>query len=179
MISKGVTSEIDSIITLTKECGKNLRDNGIDQWDENYPDLKSIENDIQTQTLFTYKIKNKIVGIIVLNETQDEEYKEIDWITPKDSKNIIIHRLAVLPSYQGRGIAKRIMDFAEEFAIKKKYDSIRLDTFSQNQRNQKFYLNRGYHELGTVYLKYKKDYPYICYEILTQELYINKSILIE
>ena len=170
MISKGLASEIDSIIALTKACGENLRDNGIDQWDENYPDLKSIENDIITQTLFTYKVKNKIVGIVVLNEIQDEEYKEIDWITPKDSKNIIIHRLAVLPNYQGRGIAKKIMDFAEEFAIKNKYDSVRLDTFSQNPRNQKFYLNRGYHKLGTVYLKYKKDYPYICYEILIQEL---------
>lgn len=170
MIERGIISEVDSIIALTKACGKNLRDNGIDQWDENYPDLESITNDINTGTLFTYKMEEEIVGIVVLNEIQDEEYAEINWRTPLDSKNLVIHRLAVSPKHQGQGIARKIMDFAENFAVENKYDSIRLDTFSQNPRNQKFYLNRGYQELGSVFLKYKKEHPYICYDILTKEL---------
>ena len=171
MIEKGKSSEINLIIALTKACAKDLHNNGINQWDENYPNLESITNDIQTGTLFTYKLGNEIVGIVVLNETQDEEYREINWRTPLDSKNIIVHRLAVLPGHQGKGIARKIMDFAEEFAVKNNYDSIRLDTFSQNPRNQKFYLNRGYLELGSVYLKYKKEHPYICYEMLITDLH--------
>lgn len=170
MIEPGKISEIETIIALTRACGKHLRENGIDQWDENYPDLESIKKDIQTKTLFTYKVKDEIVGIVVLNETQDKEYAEINWRTPLDSKNIVVHRLAVLPNYQGQGIARKIMNFAEEFAVKNKYDSIRLDTFSQNPRNQNFYLKRGYTELGSVFLKYKKEHPYICYEALTNEL---------
>ena len=51
MIEKGKSSEINSILAITKACAKNLRDNGIDQWDENYPDLESITNDIQIETL--------------------------------------------------------------------------------------------------------------------------------
>lgn len=170
MIEPGKISEIETIIALTRACGKHLRENGIDQWDENYPDLESIKNDIQTNTLFTFKVENEIVGIVVLNETQDEEYVEINWRTPLDSKNIVVHRLAVSPNHQGQGIARKIMNFAEEFAVKNKYDSIRLDTFSQNPRNQNFYLKRGYTELGSVFLKYKKEHPYICYEVLTNEL---------
>ena len=171
MLEKGKVTEIESIITLTKSCGKHLRDNGIDQWDENYPDLKSIMSDIKTETLFTYKINNELVGIVVLNEIQDPEYAEINWRTPIDSKNLVVHRLAVSPNHQGKGIARKIMDFAEQFAVKNNYDSIRLDTFSQNHRNQKFYLNRGYKELGPVFLSYKKDHPYICYDMLTNELH--------
>ncbi|MDG1147729.1 MAG: GNAT family N-acetyltransferase [Crocinitomicaceae bacterium] len=170
MIGKGTYSEINSIISLIKACGKNLRDNGIDQWDESYPSIENITNDIQTETLFTYKIESEIVGVVVLNEMQDEEYAEINWLTPFDSKNIVIHRLAVSPPYQGRGIARKIMEFAEEFALNNNYCSIRLDTFSQNLRNQKFYANRGYVELGSVHLKYKKDHPYICYEMLTENI---------
>jgi len=145
-----------------------MRENGIDQWDENYPDRVSIENDLTTKTLFAYREENEILGIVVLNENQDEEYAEINWSTADSDRNIVVHRLAVHPTHQGKGIARKIMDFAEQFAEEQKYDAIRLDTFSQNPRNQRFYTNRGYTDLGPVYLKYKKDHPYFCYELILQ-----------
>jgi ribosomal protein S18 acetylase RimI-like enzyme len=166
MINTGSISEIDEIIALTKTCGKHMRDNGIDQWDEHYPDRGSIEADLKTKTLFVYKEGKNIVGIIVLNEHQDEEYQQVKWSTSEKSKNLVVHRLAVLPSHQGKGLARKLMDFAENFAKEKNYDAIRLDTFSLNPRNQKFYNIRGYTNLGPVYLKYKKDHPYFCYELL-------------
>lgn len=168
MISNGKSYEVDAIIALTKACGKHLRDNGIDQWDENYPDRASIERDIETQTLFAYREGESIVGIVVLNEFQDEEYNEINWLTDERSRNLVVHRLAVDPIHQGKGIARALMDFAEQHAAEQHYDSIRLDTFSQNPRNQQFYKRRGYTELGAVFLKYKKEHPYFCYELLLQ-----------
>ena len=166
MISKGELHELDAILALTKACGKHMRDNGIDQWDENYPDRESLLNDLNSETLFAYREDGVVMGIVVLNESQDEEYAEIDWSTSDTDRNIVVHRLAVQPDQQGKGIARKIMDFAEEHARNQNYDAIRLDTFSQNPRNQKFYTNRGYTDLGPVYLKYKKDHPYYCYELI-------------
>lgn len=60
------------------------------------------------------------------------------------------------------------MDFAEQWARDNHYDAIRLGAFSQNPRNQRFYLNRGYTDLEPVYLKYKKDHPYYCYASLLE-----------
>lgn len=166
MISKGKLHELDAILALTKACGKHMRDNEIDQWDENYPDRKSILNDLETETLFVYREDDEVLGIVVLNESQDEEYGELNWSTSMTDRNIVVHRLAVHPDRQGKGLARKLMDFAEKWAKENKYDAIRLDTFSQNPRNQKFYTNRGYADLGSVYLKYKKDHPYYCYELL-------------
>ena len=166
MISLGEIHEIDEIIALTKACGLNLRQNGIDQWDENYPDRNSIQLDLETRTLFTYREGIEILGIVVLNERQDEEYSGINWSTSEAAKNLVVHRLAVRPDQQGKGIAKKLMDFSEKYALEKGYASIRLDTYSQNPRNQRFYINRGYTDLGPVYLKYKKAHPYYCYELL-------------
>ncbi len=166
MISLGLPHEIDEIIALTKRCGKHMRDHGIDQWDEEYPDRGNIENDLKTKTLFAYRDGTEIRGIVVLNEAQDDEYAEINWLTDSSSRNLVVHRLAVDPVFQGQGIAQKLMDHAEKYAGEQNYDSIRLDTFSQNHRNQRFYANRGYKNLGSVYLKYKKEHPYICYEIL-------------
>ena len=166
LISLGQTFEIEEILELTHACGQHMRDHGIDQWDESYPNQEVILQDLKTQTLFTYRENNEILGIIVLNEQQDEEYSQINWSTSKTDRNIVVHRLAVKPSEQKRGIARRLMDFAEKWSRDNLYDAIRLDTFSQNLRNQRFYLKRGYTDLGSVYLKYKKDDPYYCYELL-------------
>ena len=166
MISMGKMAEIDAIVQLTKDCGKHMRDNGIDQWDEDYPDRTVIMNDLDTETLFAYREKGNVIGIIVLNESQDEEYEEINWSTSEDDRNIVVHRLAVHPDKQGKGIGRTLMDFAEQWAKNNHYDAIRLDTYSQNPRNQKFYTNRGYKDLGPVFLKYKKQHPYYCYELI-------------
>jgi len=99
---------------------------------------------------------------------RDPEYVEINWSTNDSDRNIVVHRLAVSPHHQGKGIARKIMDFAERWAAENNFDAIRLDTFSQNPRNQKFYKNRGYTELGSVYLSYKKEHPYFCYELLLE-----------
>lgn len=165
MISVGLLHEIDTIIALTKRCGTHMRENGIDQWDENYPDRANIAKDLRSETLFAFRNRDDILGIVVLNESQDEEYDQIDWITDPNSRNLIVHRLAVDPIHQGNGIARKLMEFAENLARTQSYDSIRLDTFSQNPRNQRFYANRGYSNLGSVFLKYKKEHPYICYEL--------------
>ena len=166
MISAGKITEVTSILELTRACGQHMRDNGIDQWDEDYPNKAVILQDIQTQTLFAYREDDEVLGIVVLNETQDEEYGQINWSTTEEDRNIVVHRLAVRPDKQRQGIARRLMDFAEEWARDNHYDSIRLDTFSQNPRNQRFYTNRGYTDLGPVYLRYKKEHPYYCYELL-------------
>jgi len=56
------------------------------------------------------------------------------------------------------------MDFAEEEAIKMNCISVRLDTFSQNPRNSKFYIARGYIQLGNVDIPKQSEYPFYCFE---------------
>jgi ribosomal protein S18 acetylase RimI-like enzyme len=166
MVKKGCLAELDEILALTRACGQHMRAQGIDQWDENYPDRESLHRDLSEGSLFVYSEENALMGIVVLNEKQDEEYAQIKWSTAEADKNLVVHRLAVHPDFQGRGIAQKLMDFAEAYARSKHYSSIRLDTFSQNPRNQRFYRMRGYTELGAVFLKYKKAHPYICYELV-------------
>ena len=165
MIVAGVSGDEEEIIAMTKLCAADLISKGISQWDENYPDLETIKSDIQRGELFKCVIDDVIVGIVVLNENQDPEYSELNWLTSDESRNLVIHRLAVHPKHQGKGIARKLMDFAEEKAKSDRYDSIRLDTFSQNKRNQKFYDNRGYQRTGEVYLSYRTDFPYVGYEL--------------
>lgn len=163
MIRVATHSDIASVLKLTQACAKHMIENEIFQWNEHYPNQSAFENDIDRQELYVAEIDEKIVGCIVISTFMDEEYHSVEWLTPTQD-NLYIHRLAVHPDVQGKGFAQRLMDFAETKAKNDKKFSIRLDTFSQNKRNQKFYELRGYKRLGSIYFPKQSEHPFYCYE---------------
>tara|TARA_R110000796_G_scaffold10530_3_gene34877 strand:+ start:23224 stop:23403 length:180 start_codon:yes stop_codon:yes gene_type:complete len=58
------------------------------------------------------------------------------------------------------------MNFAEDYARKGGFISVRLDTFSKNSRNNKFYQARGYQQLGDIYFPKQSEFPFHCYELI-------------
>ena len=165
MIRKAVLLDIEAILSVTKACAKTMIVKGIYQWNQHYPSAKAFQNDIKRNELYIIEIENKVAGCIVISTHMDEEYVPIRWLT-KNENNIYIHRLAIHPKYQGLGYAQKLMAFAEGYAIDNNYSSIRLDTFSQNKRNQKFYELRGYIRLADIYFPKQSEYPFHCYELV-------------
>ncbi len=165
MIRHAKLSEISDIITMTRACSAFMIANGIYQWNEDYPSKKKFENDLERKELYVLEIEKRIVGTIVISTFMDEEYAPISWLTLNDN-NIYIHRLAVRPDHQGKGYARQMMQFAETYAEKNGFASIRLDTFSQNSRNQRFYEARGYQKLGDIYFPKQSEHPFHCYELV-------------
>jgi len=165
MIRKATLDDIDEIIKMTKACAKHMISNGIFQWNEHYPNPNAFENDVNRDELYVLDIENLVKGSIVISTLMDEEYVPINWLTT-NKDNIYIHRLAIHPELQGQGFAQQLMNFAEQFAIENNYRSIRLDTFSQNKRNQKFYELRGYQRLGDIYFPKQSKHPFHCYELV-------------
>lgn len=166
MIRKALFKDIDKILEITAACAKHMIQKGIYQWNDQYPNKFAFENDIKNQDLYVLTIEKSIIGCMALTNTMDDEYRSVNWLTPNKT-NLYIHRLAVHPDHQGKGYAQELMDFAENFAVKNNYSSIRLDTFSQNKRNQKFYELRGYKKLeSVVYFPNQSTHPFYCYEML-------------
>ena len=165
MIRKGLYSDIDRILKITKACAKHMVSKGIYQWNEHYPNKSAFEKDVERDELYVLEINNSIIGCIVMSTLIDEEYIPVKWLTP-NKNNIYIHRLAIHPEHQGNRYAQQLMDFAEQFAIENNYISIRLDTFSQNKRNKLFYELRGYKKLEDIYFPKQSEYPFHCYELI-------------
>ena len=140
-------------------------ENNIFQWNDKYPSREIFKEDIKNKSLYVSKINQEVVGCIMFSFRKDDVYKTVNWIT-EDEYNLYIHRLAVDPIFQKRGIARKMMDFAEDFAKSNNYISVRLDTFSQNPRNNKFYKSRGYNKLDDVYFPRQSEFPFHCYEKL-------------
>lgn len=165
MIRIAKPTEIESIMEITHACANKLISERIFQWNNFYPNKETFQKDVLRNELYILLSETSIVGCIVISSEKDPEYSEIDWLT-KDSTHYYIHRLAIHPDFQKMGFAKKLMDFAEALAIKNRIASVRLDTFSQNHRNQKFYETRGYSRLGNIFFPNQSEHPFYCYEKL-------------
>lgn len=157
--------DLDKIKKITEHCAVAMQEKGIFQWNEHYPSREKLQADISKKELYVLEENSEIKGIIVLTDFMDEEYIPIEWLT-ESGNNLYIHRLATHPSVWGRGYGQQLMYFAEEFARKNNFDSVRLDTFSQNKRNHRFYENRGYKRLGDIFFPKQSEDPFHCYELV-------------
>jgi len=165
MIRRAKLSEITDILLMTKACTLFMESQGIYQWTQDYPSREIFNNDIKRKELFVLLKDDHLIGTIVISTLMDEEYTPVKWLTPNDN-NIYIHRLGVHPEYQGQGNAQQLMNFAENYARENNVSSIRLDTFSQNKRNQKFYEKRGYQKLENIFFPKQSKHPFPCYELV-------------
>ena len=156
-------TDLNRIMEITRACAIDLISKNIFQWNEKYPSKEAFKKDIEKNTLYVCKNKSLITGCISLCGDKDEEYENVEWIT-EDFKNLYLHRLAVHPEYQKKGVGRSLMDFAEEYAKLNGFKSVRLDTFSQNPRNNKFYKSRNYVQLGDVFFPMQSEFPFHCYE---------------
>lgn len=165
MIRRAKLSEIEEILTITKACAATMIAHNIFQWNEHYPSREAFEKDVFREELYVQLYENKVVGCIVISSEKDSEYNDIQWLT-EDTRQYYIHRLAVHPDYQGTGYARNLMEFAETYGREHKATSIRLDTFSKNERNQRFYKARNYVKLGSIHFPKQSEHPFYCYELV-------------
>jgi len=148
-LRKAELNDFKSVFDVYTLAIQVMKDMGIDQWDEIYPGEDIIIKDIKNQHMYIGEIDNQIASIVVLNNEYDEEYKEADW-KYKDSSFLIVHRLCVNPSFQGKGIGRQTMLLVEKKLSQEGIETIRLDAFSLNPVALKMYNSLGYEKVGEV-----------------------------
>jgi len=150
--------DVPEVLRVVRACAARMLSMGIDQWDEVYPDAAMLTADAAAGNLFVIREIGKngergaCLGLITLDENQDPAYADVAW-EYAGARILVVHRLSVDPAAQGRGLAKRLMAFAEDKASKEGYEVIRLDAFTQNPAAQGLYAKRGYRQAGTVRLR--------------------------
>lgn len=152
LLSNDYLIDIMNIMNIIKDVILRMNQQGIDQWDEVYPDIETIRKDLQEKCAFGYFIGDELSGYISINEDMPPEYNSLIWKIEQE-QSLIVHRLIVKVQQQGKGIAKEIMSFAEDYAKKIGYKAIRLDAFSKNPVSLKLYESNGYQKVGLVYFR--------------------------
>ena len=162
IIRQATIADLDGVMQMYNSCVKGMILNGIDQWDETYPNAEFISEDLLANTYYIALENEEIIGGINIDQNQDETYLAIDW-QDKSNQFLVVHRLAVKAEFWKNGIGKSLMLFTENLVSEKGLNSIRLDTYSGNPKTMEFYLRLGYTKLGHIYLKEGKN-EYYCFE---------------
>jgi GNAT superfamily N-acetyltransferase len=109
----------------------------------------------ENRRVFVYKINNKMVGYSVL-KTEDQVVW-LDW-------------LYIDPDYHGKGIASKLFDHAEEFAMKLGNDQLYIWVHPDNHRILKFLKKKGYDVLNLIEVKKEKPSTSRSISIMGNEL---------
>ncbi len=161
-IRKARNSDFEDILTIISQCAAQLRSNGIEQWDDEYPTREMIAGNIATGLVYvgTSPVPGSetrsepgqeavIATLTIGAEKNDEYHRHIHWKLD-DGQNLFFNQLAVLPAYQGNGLASQFMDFAEHLAERQEVRSLRLDAHEKSLALRDWYRKRGYQVRGTV-----------------------------
>jgi GNAT superfamily N-acetyltransferase len=157
------TRHVDEAWKVMERCRAVLDAQGIAQWDTVYPTRAVVESDVQRGALYVLEDDDgRCVGSVALDENQAEEYRQLAWTTAEPA--LVVHRLTVDPSVQGRGLGNELMAFAEAHAARCGYVGVRLDAYTGNPRSEQLYRRRGYREVGQIRFA-RRSLPFWCFEL--------------
>ena len=150
---KATTSEIPVIWEILQQAIARRKQDGSEQWQDGYPNLQSVQNDVEKGQGFVLTDGETIAGYSAVLINDEPEYAKIigQWLTNDDF--VVVHRVALSENYLGKGLAKKIMECIEEFAISNNIYSIKADTNFDNAAMLKIFENLGYKYCGKVYFR--------------------------
>jgi GNAT superfamily N-acetyltransferase len=134
------------------------------QWDDVYPNPAVFDEDIALSQLWVAEIDGELAGVIALTTEQSPEYMQAGWDIEVPA--IVVHRLAVDPAFQGRGVAVALTQQAEVVAKEKGIGRVRADTNTHNQVMQRLMPKLGYDLSGEIGLEFRPGLRFFCYEKL-------------
>ena len=152
MIRKAKIEDLDEIIEIVKDAKAFLKEQGVDQWQGDYPTKDTFINDIKNDNLYVYE-EEVIKGFIAIIKGIDVTYNKIyqgNWLS--DGNYLTIHRIAIKKASRRENIASKMIDFTCGIAKTENIKSIRIDTHEDNIPMQNMIIKNGFKKCGIIYL---------------------------
>ena len=147
--------EVPTIMKIVGDAQQFLAAQGIDQWQDGYPNEEQISLDIKNKDSYVVlNDVNEIIGTTVFTTKTEPTYKNIagEWITSENSEYGVIHRLAVSDKYRKLGLAKFVFNECEQKLQDMHVKSMRIDTHKDNKGMQSLLEKRAYTYCGVIIL---------------------------
>lgn len=151
-LRKAKSSESREILAIYKSIISSSETGEFNpKWNENYPDLKYIEDSISHEELYVFTANEKIIASVVVNNMFDDAYNDAEWIIDAEPCEItIIHAFAVNPKCRSKGYARKIFELIKQNALKNNQKSIRLDVIDGNDGARKVFEKLGFEYIDTI-----------------------------
>jgi len=153
ILRKTTMNDIPTVMEIIEQGKAYLKSNGIDQWQNGYPNEDVIKEDITNGYGYVLESADKVIGTVALSFDGEPWYDDItdgEWLT--NGEFLVIHRLAVSPDVRGTNVASEVIKQAEQLCAQHGVNSIKIDTHEDNIIMQKFVKKNGFGYCGMVIL---------------------------
>jgi GNAT superfamily N-acetyltransferase len=123
---------------------------GRHQWTADYPSIEHLRADISLGHAFIIADGDEIVAYGAVAEDGEPEYENIigRWLSL--GHYMVVHRLAVSPACQGRGLSKHFFTDVEDLCRQRGIHSIKVDTNYDNVQMLGIMSKLGYEKCGEI-----------------------------
>ena len=116
-----------------------------------YPTADTAREALSRDDLFVAEEAGAVVATAIINHLQPDCYREGIWqhSAPED-RVMVLHTLAVDPSFSKRGFGSAFVAFYEQYAEEHGCPFLRMDTQIINLAARRLYKKLGYAQIGIV-----------------------------
>ena len=155
--------DLASLISLYRACGAHLLSQGYPNWGDFYPSEALVEADLEAGAIYWVRLSGAPLGAFSLDDKAPPLYAPVAW--QHQGQAAYLHRLAVQPRHQHKGLGAWLLAQAETLALAQGAWLMRLDIYADNQGLQGFYEKAGYRSTGH-YIELGEPWtrPFLCME---------------
>ena len=161
-VRQGRIEDVAPVMALVHRVVPRMRASGSLQWDAQYPNAAVFGRDVEMAQLWVAEEDGQMAGCAAITTDQEPEYADVGWDISELA--VVVHRLAVDPAFQGKGVGMALMRQAEDVARKRGIAVLRVDTNTQNEATQRLFPKLGYSLAGEIGLSFRPGLRFCCYE---------------
>ena len=142
--------DLEQIISLIANARKYIASQGIDQWQDGYPEPEIIETDMDSRIGVVFEEDGRICSYMALMDAPEPVYDALEGEWLSAAPYATVHRMAIDDGFRGRGVSTAMLAYAEDYARKSGLRSLRLDTHRGNRAMRGLLGKCGYTYCGEV-----------------------------
>ena len=142
--------DLGKIMELIDQAKAFLKRNGVDQWQNGYPDQTCIEEDIRKGRGYLCIQDQDVAGYVCIDFEGEPAYDTLDGKWLSIQPYVAVHRLALDASVRGRGLASQAFEETERLARSREIHSFKVDTDNDNQIMKHLLEKNGFQFCGTI-----------------------------
>ena len=142
-------NEVNAVMKVIEDAKKTLTQSGSDQWQNGYPNVDIIIDDIISGQAYVALEEGEVIAYAAVTRSPESAYDAIyegKW-QGGEPEYLVFHRIAVARDAQGQGVAQTFLEgLIEGFD----YLDFRSDTHAKNIAMQHIFEKLGFKQVGKV-----------------------------
>ena len=143
--------DIQIAVDIINTAKEHLKQQGIDQWQNGYPDYDCIKRDILNGKGYFIAEGDNILGYLCVDFDGEPAYSGLNGQWNTNEKYVVVHRMAFSEKARGRGLSGDALSLVEEMSKKNGVYSFRVDTDADNKKMRHILSKNGFEYCGTIW----------------------------